>query len=415
MYQSCIWQASVNVFLISDSFMMNGFSRFYIACVILFCAGMLQMTMAEDIRPVSVPVPTPEMGSTTTVTQAVATVSGTNNPLVFTNTNSWFATTNWTQRLDWFHDTANIVSEQNLQRADEWFIDDPANRVPFKPAKFRLGLQIEADYFAHTNKFALRPLADTECEVHMLNAEKRFRLTISTLDPMALPGQDSNQGMSGFRVGLKKWIFKDIDTALGVRVQWPPSVYANIAWDPRYRLYTWEVYPEQKVGWESDDGAYETTSLMLNRWVKRWLIRPVASLKLSRARYNADMDQLDQERQAAEAAGLPPPDGDYLKGWDWELTLLSGYANELFDETVYGRLADGSDVARGGGFRFSVLGSLHIVESYNLTFLYRGHLYKQWLYYVIKPSVSWQDENDWQANYSLTLGIDMLIYGTKER
>ena len=395
--------------------MMNGFPRFYIAYAILFCAGKLQVGLAEDVRPVPVSAPTPQTGSTTTATQVMAAVSGANNPLIFTNTNSWFATTNWAQRLDWLHDTANIVSEQNIQHADSCFIDDPTNRVPFKSAKFRLGLQVEADYYVHTNQLALRPLADTESEVHLPNAEKRLRLTISTLDPMALPGQDSNQGMSGFRLGLKQGIFKDVDTSFGVRLKWLPSVYANIAWDPRYRLYTWDVYPEQKVGWESDDGAYETTSLMLNRWVNRWVIRPIASLKLSRARYKTDMDQLNQEQQAAEAAGLPPPDGDYLKGWDWELTLLSGYANELIDESVFGRLADGSDVAQGGGFRFSVLGGLHIIESYNLTFLYRGHLYKDWLYYLIKPSVSWQNENDWAANYSLILGIDILIYGTKER
>ena len=348
-------------------------------------------------------------------TQAVATEFGAHTPLIITGTSSWFVATNWTQRLDWFHETANYVSEQNIAHADSWFIDDPTNRVPFKPAKFRLGFQVEADYYVHTNQLALRPLADTESEVHLPNAERRLRLTISTLDPMALPGQDSNQGMSGFRVGLKQGIFKDVDTSFGVRLKWLPSVYANIAWDPRYKLYSWDVYPEQKVGWESDDGAYETTSLMLNRWVNRWVIRPIASLKLSKARYNADMDKLDQERQAAEAAGLPPPDGDYLKGWDWELTLLSGYANELIDESVFGRLADASDVAQGGGLRFSVLGSLHIIESYNLTFLYRNHLYKDWLYYLIKPTVSWQDENDWAANYSLILGIDILIYGTKER
>ena len=361
------------------------------------------------------PALTSQTGSTAVATQVTAVKSNSPVPLVVTSTNFWFAATNWAQRLDWFHDSANATTEQNIQYADNWFINDPTNRAPFKPAKFRLGLQVEADYFAHTNDFALRPLADVESEVHLPNAEKRLRLTISTLDPMALPGQDSNEGMSGFRVGLKKWVFKDIDTSAGVRLKWLPSVYANIAWDPRYKLYTWNVYPEQKVGWESDDGVYEITSLMLNRWVNRWLIRPIASLKLSRARYNADMDQLNQERQANKAAGLPPPNDDYLKGWDWELTLLSGYANELFDETVYGRLADGSDVARGGGFRFSVLGGLHIVQSYNLTFLYRDHLYKQLLYYLIKPSVSWQDENDWQANYSLILGIDILIYGTKER
>lgn len=345
----------------------------------------------------------------------MATVSGTTTRLIITNTNSYFAATNWAQRLDWFHDTANVMSEQNIQHADSWFADDPTNRVPFKSAKFRLGLQVEGDYFVHTNKFALRPLADTESEIHMPNAEKRLRLTISTLDPMALPGQDSNQGMSGFRVGLKQGIFKDIDTSFGVRLKWLPSVYANTAWDPHYKLYAWDVYPEQKVGWESEDGAYEITSLMLNRWVNRWVIRPIASLKLSQARYKADMDKLDQERQAAEAAGLPPPDGDYLKGWDWELTLLSGYANELIDESVYGRLADASDVARGGGFRFSVLGGLHIIESYNLTFLYRGHLYKEWLYYLLKPGVSWQNENDWTPNFSLILGVDILVYGTKER
>lgn len=397
--------------------MRPAFRRFHIIPTILFCAGMLQMAMAEDVRPAPVPSPalTPQKMNTTVATQVVASVSNTHNPLIITATNSYFAATNWAQRLDWLHDTANFISEQNIQRTDNWFIDDQTNRVPFKPAKFRIGLQIEADYFSQTNKFALRPLADTESQVHLPNAEKRLRLTISTLDPMALPGQDSNQGMSGFRVGLKQGMFKDVDTSFGVRLKWLPSVYANIAWDPRYKLYSWDVYPEQKVGWESDDGAYETTSLMLNRWVNRWVIRPIASLKLSRARYKADMDQLDQDRQAAETAGLPLPDGDYLKGWDWELTLLSGYANELIDESVFGRLADCSDVAQGGGFRFSVLGGLHIIESYNLTFLYRDHLYKQWLYYLIKPSVSWQNENDWEPNYSLILGIDILIYGTKER
>lgn len=388
-----------------------------IAFAILCGAGMDRPTMAGDVRPAPVlpSAPIPGITNTPLVPQITAVESKSHVPLIVTSTNSYFAATNWAQRLDWFHDTGNATTEENIQYADYWFINDPTNRVPFKSAKFRFGLQVEAYYYAHTNKLSLRPLADAESEVHMLNAEKRFRLTISTLDPMALPGQDSNQGMSGFRVGLKKWIFKDIDTSFGVRLKWLPSVYANIAWDPRYKLYTWDVYPEQKVGWESDDGPYEISSLMLNRWINRWMIRPVASLKLSQARYNADMDQLNQERQAAEAAGLPPPDGDYLKGWDWELTLLSGYANELFDETVYGRLADGSDVAQGGGFRFSVLGGLHIIESYNLTFLYRDHLYKQWLYYVIKPSVSWQDENDWAANYSLILGVDILLYGTKER
>jgi len=388
-----------------------------IALAILCGAGMDRPTIAEDVRPAPVPPPAPTPGITNTplVPQVAAVESNSHVPLIVASTNSWFTATNWAQRLDWFHDTVNATTEQNIQYADSWFINDPTNRVPFKSAKFRFGLQVEAYYYAHTNELALRPLADTESEVHLLNAEKRLRLTISTLDPMALPGQDSNQGMSGFRVGLKKWLFKDIDTSFGVRLKWLPSVYANIAWDPRYKLYTWDVYPEQKVGWESDDGPYEISSLMLNRWVNRWMIRPIASLKLSQARYNSDMDQLNQEQQAAEAAGLPPPDGDYLKGWDWELTLLGGYANELFDETVYGRLADGSDVAQGGGFRFSVLGGLHIIESYNLTFLYRDHLYKQWLYYLIKPSVSWQDENDWEANYSLILGVDILIYGTKER
>ncbi len=353
--------------------------------------------------------------SATTATQAPATASTTNYPTVFAFTNSWFATTNWAQRLDWLHDSANFVSERNIQQADGWFISNPTSRVAFRPAKFRLGLQVEGDYFANSNNFSFRPLADTESEVHLPNAEKRLRLTISTLDPTALPGQDNNQGMSGFRVGLNKGMLKNIDTSVGVRVKWPPEVYMHTGWDPRYRFCNWDMYPEQKVGWESDNGVYETSSLMFNRWFDRWVIRPIASLKLSRSRYKDDMDKLDQEREEAEAAGLPPPDGNYLKGWDWELTLLGGYAQELIDQSVFGRLAEGSDLAKGGGFRFSALGSLHIVESYNLTLLYRGHLYKSWLYYVIKPNISWPQDNDWEAEYSLTLGIDILIFGTRER
>ena len=397
--------------------MINSVICFHIACVSLFCTGMLQIAMAKDVQPATAPMPVPtlEAGSTTVATQVTAVESNAPIPLIVASTNSWFTATNWPQRLDWLHDTANATTEQNIQYADNWFIDDPKNRVPFKQAKIRLGLQVEADYFAHTNKFALRPLADTETEIHMPNAEKRLRLTISTLDPMALPGQDANQGMSGFRVGLRRGMLKDVDTSFGVRLKWLPSIYTYITWDPRYRLDNWGVYPEQKFGWESDDSFYETSSLMFSRWVNRWMIRPIASLKLSRKRYKDDMDKLDQERQDAEAAGLPLPDGNYLKGWDWELTLISGYANELFDESVFGRLADCSDIAQGGGFRFSVLGGLHIVESYELTLVYRNHLYKDWLYYLIKPGIEWQAENDWATEYSLILGVDILLYGTKER
>lgn len=371
---------------------------------------------AEDgASPLHIPAPTPAITNQHSARQGAAVTSNTHTPLIIITTNSWFKMTNWTQRLDWFHETANFVSEKNIERADSWFIDDPANRVPFKPAKFRLGLQVEANYFAHTNETAFRPLADAESEIHMPNAEQRLRLTISTLDPTALPGQDANQGMNGFRVGLKQGLLADIDSSVGVRIKWLPSVYAHTSWGPRYKLYTWDVYPEQKIGWESDDGIYETSSLMLNQWVKRWVIRPIASLKLSRARYKDDMNKLDAERRAAEAAGLPPPDGNYLKGWDWELTLLGGYATELMDESVYGRLAEGNDVARGAGLRLSVLGSLHIVESYNLTLACRGPLYKEWLYYLIKPGISFANENDWQPNYSLIVGLDIFIYGTKIR
>lgn len=371
---------------------MAVFPRFYIACAILFGAGTLPPDAAADTG----------LAPTSSVELAAVT-------------SSWFTATNWAQRFDWLHDTGNVLSEQNIQRTDEWFISEQTNRVPFKRAKFRIGLQGEADYFSKTNKFALRPLVDTESEVHLPNAEKRLRLSISTLDPMVLPGQDPNEGMSGFRVGLKKGFLKDFDSSTGIRVTWLPSVYAHASWDPRYTFYTLDIYPEQKVGWDSSDGPYETTSLILNRWVDRWVIRPIASLELSRSRYKSDMDQLDQERQAAQQAGLPPPDGDYLKGWDWQLTLMAGYANELIDESVYGRLADCSDIAEGGGFRFSVLGGLHIIESYNLTFLYRDNLYRKWLYYLLKPNVSWQSVNNWEPDYSLTIGIEMLLYGTKER
>ena len=63
----------------------------------------------------------------------------------------------------------------------------------------------------------------------------------------------------------------------------------------------------------------------------------------------------------------------------------------------------------------SVLGGLHIIESYELTLVYRNHLYKEWLYYLIKPGVEWKSENDWATEYSLILGVDILLYGTKER
>ena len=96
-------------------------------------------------------------------------------------------------------------------------------------------------------------------------------------------------------------------------------------------------------------------------------------------------------------------------GWEWEQGFLFAWAREWIHEKEAGRLAKGQDLARGTGIRLSFSGSFRKNETTRFSFFYKAPLYKRWVFYVITPAVEWNREDNWEAIWSLRIGVEALL------
>jgi len=77
------------------------------------------------------------------------------------------------------------------------------------------------------------------------------------------------------------------------------------------------------------------------------------------------------------------------------------------------------DLARGHILRYSLFGNsdggLNVIERHRLTYTYRKPIYKKWIYLEVSPGYEVENDKEWDGVPSITLGFDMLFWGTYER
>jgi hypothetical protein len=73
----------------------------------------------------------------------------------------------------------------------------------------------------------------------------------------------------------------------------------------------------------------------------------------------------------------------------------------------------GSDIADGWGLRGRVDGDIAQVLSYDLTLFRKGPLYKDYVFYVIAPEIQWKQSNGWKSEYTIQIGVEVLLWGEK--
>jgi len=296
---------------------------------------------------------------------------------------------------NWIYDTAH----GGTVWFDRQFV--PQGKEPLKvpPSRFRLGLFTELS-IGGDEDFELQPVVDFDTDINLPNLERRLRLFVTTKDPSALPGETPTESNNDIRVGAAREFLKNWDTSVGVKAKWPPEAFANVQWAPTYKAGDhWTFYPKGKLFWDNEDKIGFLTALITDYWVDRWLFRQSVSGKWNKAQADEDSDD----------AGNPDSFlfGEDGKGYRWAVA----YVPRLLNEQKYGRRISGGDVADGWGLRGRVRGDAVQTLSYELTVMRKGPLYKDFVYYVIAPQVTWEKKFDWEAEYTIEIGVEMLIWG----
>ena len=299
----------------------------------------------------------------------------------------------FSDRLDFIHDNLQLSLQKHVEKVDTIMDDGTVQRVPTPPSRFRL-----TPYFVAREdedfKLSLEP--DFEMEVELPNLERHWKIFIESSRSDELPGIDPSEREQNTQIGIRN-IWKDIiHTDVGIKATWVPKVFARADWRPKWEYKHTLIQPLQRVFYESGDGIGSLTSLTIHRWF---------------GSKNAAF------WQSVSAAKYTTKTTD---GLEMEQSLKLGWITEVLESRWSWRNVLGSeDIARGHTLRYSLFGhassDLDQIDRHRLTYTYRTRIYKHWIYLEVSPGLEASDENDWELASVLTVGIDMLFWGTYER
>lgn len=333
----------------------------YLSLVVM---GPVAILSAQDDGESAPPVETEPSESTAESTESVAPVSEEEG------------NSNWIDHTrNWLYDTSHGA----VIWLDTSFVDEERQDVVVTPpSRFRLGLQSTVELQAG-GTIDFSPVVDFDTDVDLPNLEERFKLLITTRDPVGLPGETSFEEDNALRVGASKGFFENWDASVGVKAKWVPEVFTFVQWNPRYGELKdgWTTYPNVKLFWESEDRIGASTGLVVNHWKNRWLFRQSVSGKITKEEWEND------EKKALNPDS--PQFGDDGGGVRWLAQTTFGYIPLLIDERDYGGRVGGKDVARGVGVRGQIRGNQVKSLEAKVTLFHKRPIYKDFLFLVLAP------------------------------
>ena len=313
-------------------------------------------------------------------------------------TESWEIEDGFGNKIDWMHDKLYEIAQTQVEWVDSWFISPRDEKRMVAPSRFRVGFYGEGKIQEYKDT-EVKPVVDLDAEVELPNLEHRMKLIITTSDPTTLPGKSFIEQLDkSLRTVLVRQWLPDMSTAVGVRLRWKPELFAYALWTHDWKAGNWLLYPQEKIYWENKDGLGEISTLVLDHWISRWNTRFSTSNKWSK------QDRDDDQKTGRED-----------NGFRWSEVFLLEYAKELLDESRLGRVVSGDDIARGWGMRLSAFGGFHFIDEYRAGVFYRWPLRKKWIYSFAGPEIKWKNENNWDQEWTVKCGIEMLFWGGKER
>jgi len=319
---------------------------------------------------------------------------------VGTPVESWGSAKGFGEKIDWIHASLFRIAQDQVERVDNWFklkLPPDKQRV-MEPSRFRIGVFSEVKIIKG-DRFDVKPVVDFDTDIEIPNVRQRLKIIITTSDPTTLPGRDViEQQDKSLRTAVTGQWRSDVSSSIGVRLRWKPQLFANAVWSPTWKKGNWLLYPHQKFFWENENGFGEISTLVADHWINRWNTRFSTSIKWSEQDKDNDLET-----------------GRKDEGFRWSEIFIFDHANELLDETQLGRRVSGDDVVRGWGLRLGAFGGFHVVDEYRAGIFYRRPLRKRWLYLLVAPEISWKNANNWNREYTVKWGIEMLFWGKKER
>jgi len=293
----------------------------------------------------------------------------------------------WSARADYIEAVMDAAYNDSITRIDKHYGSgvDESEILTSERSSFKLGteLTIEQD-----KGFSLGLDYDFDTEIELPRIEKKARLFVRTGDLDELPSSTLSERENGFQVGLSRAAklkrLHLLDNSIGVKVKWLPTLFAESKIRRRWDGDDWVVYPQHKFYWESDDGFGMVTTMGATKWIDdQWVLRSDTGV-----RWTEKSDGVE---------------------WDQSFSIT-----DIFESLVEGdRKSDLYYAYKAVGVRFSIFGhhdGHNVMDRYRISYTYRRPLYKRWVYLNLTPEINWRDDNGWDTDPGIRIGVE-LVFG----
>jgi len=355
--------------------MKFGASMMTLVCAAASCAVHAQLP--EEVPPQTLGFSSDLEGASTEITEMRA------KPARFDS---------FTDRLDFVHDNLQLNLQRYVDRVDTMMLDSNDTVVATPRSRFRIApfIRLEDDSGI---AFSFNP--DFEAEVDLPNLERHWRVFIESSRGDQLPGVDRSEEDQSGQIGLRN-VTRYIRTDVGVRFTWLPELFARAEWRTEWSSGRTLFHPRQRIFYETEDGYGSLTDLTAHRWFGR--------------QNNLFWQSVSAARYASKGT----------EGYDLEQSLKLGLVRSTIEKgQTWRSVVSTEDLARGHILRYSLFGNsdrgLHVIERHRLTYTYRKPIYKKWIYLEVSPGYEVENETEWDGVPGITIGFDMLFWGTYER
>lgn len=308
-----------------------------------------------------------EGGETESPAPAVETENGKSEPI-------------WTdQPQEWI----NEALYRRVLWLDSMFYDN--DMAPRKDPRSRFRLKI---FTVLDPENLEKPSLDgkASASVRLPGLQDRFRLILDSDDLDTFPGSSPDEVRSSNRLALRR-IGSWLDADVGAKVGTSPVAFARLTARHHWATGPVQWHANQRFYFETGEGFGTLSSLAQHHWIHRkWMLGHVSAARWSEATTGVE--------------------------WQDRLSLLR--VLRVIEDEKHGQFIGDGDISHGAGIRLGANGredGSHEMSRYQLALVYRRPLFRRdYLYLEINPEVQWKRENDWNPDYTLRVGLDILFW-----
>ena len=285
----------------------------------------------------------------------------------------------FTRWLDGFHERLYCRMDNAVRRVDTMWLTEEIRPYDYQLSTFKIKLLVRVG--GRSNDDSSDYKIKFRADFALPSMKRRLHLFVDNLGRDSLPGQDPMKQEDDTRVGarvVRPLRYSELDFGGGARLHsGMPVGFGEVNWRWKWSNDLGRVTRLTPRGyWYSDEGWGQSTTLS---WT-----RPVDTRKRKIIQFRTV--ELSSEES---------------NGWEFEQTVRFAWLRANLHR---GLLAQASVFPHYGNSDFHWDDSL-------VNVMWRGSLYRKWIYYTLTPQVEFPKEDGYKAMPSFRIGLEILMGG----